>query len=99
MKKRKSQVKKNNGPDVEIVGLTPELQKMASQEYDDPWKDQAKNFEKKGWGKVEPLEKKEPKKEQEKKVIKKKMDATGFELLISEKDQAKIEARREKEEE
>lgn len=36
LKKRKQQMKKSDGPLVEIVGLTPELVKMASEELYSP---------------------------------------------------------------
>lgn len=94
-------MKKSDGPLVEIVGLTPELEKLASQELPKipemkqtpkTLRDQAKNYDKMGWGVVEP----EAPQEKEKKIIKQKV-VPGFELLISEKDQEKIEARRIKE--
>ena len=54
LKKRKQQMKNTDGPLVEIVGLTPELEKLASQELPKipemkqtpkTFKEQAKKFD------------------------------------------------------
>ena len=60
LKRRKQQMKKSDGPVVEIAGVTPELKKLASEalpEVKKPtksYKEQAQDYDRKGWGVVEP---------------------------------------------
>ena len=104
MRQRKLAAKKqskNQGgmPDVEIAGYTEEIQKMAQGDFgkQDQYKAEAQEYARKGWGVVEeaPQEKTEENKYSHKqKEIKKVVAADNFEIVISAKDQEKIEKRR-----
>lgn len=101
MRQRKLAAKKQNSvkanvPDVEIAGYTEEIQKMASAELHNVnnYKVEADKYARKGWGVIEDAEPEEkPVKE-----IKKVVAAENFEIMISAKDQEKIDKRRIQEE-
>lgn len=103
LKKRRQEAAKQKGkqePEFTIAGVTPELEKMASGEYDpivdDPLKVEAQKFARKGWGIHVEDQKEDSDSKKDRKVI--KADDGMFEIVVNEKDAQKLERRRQIEE-